>query len=172
MSNNIVEMITSQLGGDAMGKLSSFLGESTDHTHKAVGAAVPALLAGLSNTASTPEGARRLSSITEQADTGLLGNFSSMLSSQGAAIQNKGSGVLNSLLGGGMLSSLGSGLGRFTGLPSGVITGLLGTLAPLIFGVLGKHQKSAGLDATGLGNFLAGHTPNISAAMPSGLSSV
>jgi len=172
MNTNIVELITSQLGGGALGKLSSLLGESSDRTQTAVGAAVPTLLAGLSHTASTPDGARRLSAMTEQADSGIAGNFASMLSTQGTSIQDKGSNALSSLFGGGMLSSIASGLGRFTGLKGGSITSLLGMLAPLIFGVLGKHQRSAGLDAAGLGNFLAGQKQNISAAMPPGLSSV
>lgn len=172
MSVNIVDMVKSQLGGGTLGKLSSFLGESEEHTQTAVGAAVPTLLAGMSHVASTPEGAQRLSSMAAKHDPSLVDNFDSALSSQGPTLVSSGSSTLSSLLGGGTASSISSVLGRFTGLKSSSTNNLLGMLTPLIFGVLGRHQRSAGLDASGLGSFLGEQKQNISSAMPTGLNSL
>lgn len=171
MSINIVDLVKNQLGGSTLGKLSSFLGESSDHTQSAVGAAVPTLLAGLSNAASTPEGAQRLSAAAADHES-LADNFGDSIASQGSSLASKGSSALSSLLGGGMLSNLSSVLGRFTGLKGGATSNLLGMVAPLIFGVLGKHARSSGLNASGLASFLGGQKQNIASAMPSGLSSM
>lgn len=168
MNINIVQLITSQLGGGTLNKLSSLLGESPEHTQSAVGAAVPTLLAGLTHVASTPEGAQRLSSAVSQQDPNITSNFDSSLASGSAA----GANTLNNLFGGGMVGSLTSVLGRFTGMKSTAISGLLGSIAPLTLGVLGKQQKAMGLDSSGLAGFLNGQKENIANAMPPGLSNV
>jgi sporulation protein YlmC with PRC-barrel domain len=46
----------------------------------------------------------------------------------------------------------------------------MGLLSPVIMGVLGREQRAAGLDATGLANLLTGQREEITAAMPAGLS--
>jgi len=171
MSINIVDLVKSQLGGANLGKLSSFLGESSDSTQTAIGAAVPTLLAGLSNVASTPEGAQRLSAAAAEHES-LSEGFGDALSSQGASLASKGSSALTSLFGGGMLSNITSVLARFTGMKGGSTSSLIGLLTPLIFGMLGKYQKSAGLNAAGLAGFLGEQKQNIAAAMPAGLSSM
>lgn len=168
MNVNIVQLITSQLGGGTINKLSSFLGESPEHTQSAVGAAVPTLLAGLTHVASTPEGAQRLSSAVSQQDPNITSNFDSSLATGSAA----GSSTLNNLFGGGMVGSLTSVLGRFTGMKTTAVSGLLGSIAPLTLGVLGKQQKAMGLDSSGLAGFLNGQKQNIASAMPSGLANV
>jgi len=169
MSLNIIDLVKNQMGGDLFGKLGSLIGETPDKTKAAAGAAVPALLAGISSVASKPEGANALMSALGQQDSDQLGNFSNLLGSQGDAIAQQGSGLLGKLLGGNMLSNLTGVLGRFTGLGQGSTGNLLGALAPMVLGVLGKQSKSMGLDAGGLANMLAGQKQNIVGAMPSGL---
>jgi hypothetical protein len=46
----------------------------------------------------------------------------------------------------------------------------MGSLAPIIMGVLGREQRAAGLDANGLAHMLIGQSNEIAAAMPAGLS--
>src|SRR5437870_2630007 len=112
MSVNIIDMVKSQLGGAAVNKLSSFLGESSENTQSALGATVPTLLAGLTHAASTPEGAQKLSDAAAEHENA-LSNFGDSISSQGESIASKGSSALSSLLGGGMSSGISSVLGRF-----------------------------------------------------------
>jgi Bacterial protein of unknown function (DUF937) len=168
MNTNIVQLITSQLGGGTINKLSSLLGESPEKTQSAVGAAVPTLLAGLTNVASTPEGAQRLASAASQQDPNITSNFASALGSGSGT----GSGMLNNLFGGGMLGSLTSVLGRFTGMNTTAVGSLCGVIAPLALGFLGKQQKTMGLDASGLAGFLNSQKQNIASAMPPGLANV
>jgi hypothetical protein len=62
-----------------------------------------------------------------------------------------------------------STLSKFTGVGEHGLSGLLGMIAPLILGVLGKQQRSLGLDASGLAGMLSGQKQNILGAMPPGL---
>ena len=168
MSINIVQIISNQLQGGTLNKLSSLIGESPERTQTAVGAAVPTLLAGLTHAASTPEGAQRLTSaISQQSDPNIESNFAGSLDKP----QNPeaGSNLLGSLMGGGLGGQLSSILGQFTGMKSGAVGGLLGSIAPLVLGVIGKQQKVAGPEGSSVSGFLNSQKQNIAAAMPAGL---
>jgi len=167
---NLVDLIKGQLGGDAVGKIASYLGEDGDTTKSALGAAVPAILAGLAGSASTPDGARKLSAAVDGADDSIMGSLGNMLGSGGSSMIERSTGMLGSLLGGGnALSGLGNVLSRFTGLGGKSITSLLGMLLPVILGMLKKQKSSLGLDGSGLANLLSSQKANIAAAMPAGL---
>jgi len=169
MSINIVQAITDQLGGGTLNKLSSLLGESPARTESAAKAAVPTLLAGFTHTASTPEGAQRLYNAASQQDPEVTTNFASKLNPSTATA---GASGLSNLLGGAHFNNLTTALGQFTGIKAGGIGSLLGMIAPLALGFLGKHQRAEGLDASGLAGFLNGQRQNISSAMPTGLSTI
>lgn len=171
MSENIIDMVKGQLGGSTLDKLSSFLGESSDKTQTALGAAIPTLLAGFSHTAATPEGAEKLHNAALDHEN-TVANFGDSIAPQGASIANQGSMALTSLLGGGTVSGVSSVIGRFAGLKSGSATSLMGLCAPLLLGVLGKYQRSSGLNAAGLSGFLTSQKQNIAGAMPAGLGSL
>lgn len=171
MSFNIIDAVKSQLGDAALGQLGSLIGESQDKTKAATGATVPALLASLSNLASKPEGANQLFSALGKQDPGLLGNFANLLGSQGNAVAQQGNSLLGTLLGDNQLGSLVGALAKFAGLGQGSTSSLIGTLAPLLLGVLSKHSQSQGLNASGLAGLLSGQKQNILGAMPPGLGS-
>ena len=58
--------------------------------------------------------------------------------------------MLTSLLGGSKVDGLSGAIGRFAGLNQGSATSLLGALAPVVLGALGREQRAQGLDAQGL----------------------
>ena len=171
MSFNIIDAVKSQLGDAALGQLGSLIGESQDKTKAATGATVPALLASLGNLASKPEGANQLFSALGKQDPGLLGNFANLLGSQGNAVAQQGNSLLGTLLGNNQLGLLVGALAKFTGLGQGSTSSLIGTLAPLLLGVLNNHSQSQGLNASGLAGLLSGQKQNILGAMPAGLGS-
>lgn len=166
---NVVDLVKGYLTPDMLGKLSSVLGESPDRTRAAVGAAVPTLLAGLASVSGAPDGARRLASALDDQDERVLTNFGNVLSG-GASFAERGGAMLTSLMGGSTVGTLSSVLSKFTGLGGTSVTSLLGMLAPLVMGVLGKQRSTLGLDASGLANLLASQRENIAGAMPAGLS--
>lgn len=166
-SLNLIDLAKSHLTGDFKDKLSSLLGESRDRTQSGLNAAVPGIFSGLDGAASTPDGANRLASAVDGADTGILSNISSMFGR--GSLSGMGSNPLQSVLGGGALSELTGNIGRASGLPGKGVSTMLGFLAPVLFGALKKLKQSRGLDASGLSNLLAGQRSNIAAAMPEGM---
>src|SRR5262249_59300989 len=64
-------------------------------------------------------------------------------------------------------------IAKFTGLGQGASGSLLGMLAPIVMGTIGKHQSAAGaLDANGIASLFASQKDNIAAALPSGFGSL
>jgi hypothetical protein len=165
-SINLIDLVKEYLGGDFTNRMSFLLGERTDKTRRGINTAIPGLLSAYDNVASTPDGARRVSSAVDDADDSILGNVSSMFGAGSGSWINRGSGMLGSILGEGTLSGLSDTIGRSSGLSGKSMTMLLGFLGPLILGVLKREKQTRGLDSTGLSNLLAGQRSNISGAMP------
>src|SRR5262245_56080530 len=116
---DLVKLVMNQLSGDMLGKLSSLVGTDIETTRKAIAAAVPAILSGLSGLAAHDDGARKLAStINGLSASGLgdIGNPADMLSSDSGPLLQKGSGLLSSLLGDNVVSAIAGAVGRFAGL--------------------------------------------------------
>jgi hypothetical protein len=167
-SLNLIDLVKEYLGGDFTNRMSSLLGESTDKTKSGINAAVPGLFSAFDNAASTPDGARRLSSAVDDADDSILGNIGGLFGAGSSSWVNRGSGILSSLLGAGAISGLSGNIGRSSGLSGKAVTMMLGFLGPLILGFLRREKQARGLDSTGLSNLLASQRSNISAATPEG----
>jgi len=168
---NIPEMLMKYLANsDTLNSISSAVGLGREETSKAVSASVPALLAALTQTASSTQGAQQLANAVAQQDTGLLDNISGNISAKGGQIAQQGSSLLSSILGGSQISTISSILSRFVGVGEGAIGKILGMLGPIVLGFLGR--QSAGLGASGLSNLLLSQKDHIRSAMPSGLASM
>jgi hypothetical protein len=164
---NLIEIIMKLLGsGDMVSKIASVLGVGQDQAGKAVGAAIPTILATIMGSASKPEGASKLFDLLGKQPAGGLDDLGGLLS-QGAEQGVGESNPLTSLLGGSGLGQIAGVLSKFTGVGEGGIGKLLGMLAPVVLGVIGKQSK--GMDVAGLAGLLAGQKNNLAAAMPPGL---
>jgi len=148
-SFNLIEAVKGYMGGDVIGRMSSMLGESKDKTRAGINAAVPAMLSEFDNMASTPDGARRLAAAVDDADDSILDNIGGLLSRGG------GTGILTSLLGGSVLSSMAGRIGGSSGLGGKSVMSMLGFVGPVLLGVLKRQKQSRGLDATGLASMLS-----------------
>jgi hypothetical protein len=167
---NLVDLIETHLSDDVIGKLSSLIGAGETGTRSAVGAAVPALLSGLSNVASSSVGAQRIASSLGKFDASSLGNLGRMLTSQPSSILEQGSGLLNSLLGENLLSGITNAISRFAGIGSGNVQRLLGYLMPLVLGGIAGRFAGKSLTPQGLTSMLADQKANIADGFPSGFS--
>jgi len=167
MSDNLVSAISRVLTPELVGKMASSSGLDRGTTQSAVSAFVPAILSGISDLAAKPGGARQIADAIAEQPAGMLSNLAATLSGPQAA--DKGSGLLSSLLGSGVLNTLISTLSRFVGIGEGSTRTLMGLLAPAILGVLGREQRAQGLEASGLARMLMGQRDQIAAAMPGGL---
>jgi len=168
MTDNIVSTISRFLTPELIGKMASATGLDRSMAHKATAAGVPAILSGLADIAARPGGARQLANAVAEQPTDLLGNLVNSLTGA-QQMADKGSGLLSSLLGGGMSGLLASTVGKFLGIGDTPMRMLMGLLTPIIMGVLGREQRAQGMDANGLARLLTGQKDEIAAAMPAGL---
>ena len=171
MAANLVSLVMQFLTPDMVGRIATALGLDRNKVQSAISSAVPGLLAALNNVVTQPGGAQRLADAARQ-QTGSLGNFASMLAAGGQS-SFQASQVLSSLVGNQNQNALTEAIAKFTGLGQGATGSLLGMLAPIVMGIIGKHQGAAGgLDAKGIANLFASQKDNIAAALPSGLGSL
>ena len=171
MAANLVSLVMQFLTPDMVGRIATALGLDRNKVQSAISSAVPGLLAALNNVVTQPGGAQRLADAARQ-QTGSLGNFASMLAAGGQS-SFQASQVLSSLVGNQNQNALTGAIAKFTGLGQGATGSLLGMLAPIVIGIIGKHQGAAGgLDAKGIANLFASQKDNIAAALPSGLGSL
>ena len=173
MATNLVSLVMDVLTPDIIARIAAALGLDRGTGQKAIGAAVPALLAAFAGAAAKPGGAGRLFDAVDQQGSGVLTNLAKTLDGSGpTALAERGSGLLASLLGGSTQSELANAVGKFAGISEGKSSSLLGILGPIAMGALRKQQTASDLDASGLANLLASQGSNISAALPSGFANL
>ncbi len=167
MSTNLVSTIMQALSSEATSRIASSLGLDAAAVQKAISAGIPGILAALSKSASTSEGAQRLGSAVSQIEN-LPGQdiVRNVMESNHRNLAESGWSTLSSLMGGSTLETLSSVVAQFAGFGQGSAKRLLGLLAPLVMGFLRREQVSAGLDSRGLASMLASQRDNIERAMP------
>ena len=125
--------------------------------------------------ASTPSGASELSNIfkKQDAEPSILDNLGSLVSGGASSkVLGMGSSLLPMLLGSSQASIV-SVLMKLLGIGDKGVLGLLGSLAPIVMGVVGKQAKSAGgFDPGVLTNLLGGQSNFLSSALPNELKGV
>jgi hypothetical protein len=169
MSTNLVSYVMQFLTPDMVGRIASALGLNRSDAQSGVTAAVPALLAAFSGLADKPGGAQSLVNTIKQ-QSGVVDNFASMIGgSNQASFIERGSSLLTSLLGNHDAASLASAVGRFAGLGQTRATSLLGMMAPLVMGLIGKQIGTRGIDVGSLTSLLASQKDLIAQTLPAGM---
>jgi hypothetical protein len=169
MSANLVSVVMQFLTPDMIAKIASALGLDRAVAQKAIGGAIPALLTGLADVASTPEGTRQLTNTLAQQQPGALENLKNLIGSPDqTSLAETGASMLSGLFGRGPVDTMAQAIGKFAGLGGDSSKSLLGMLAPVVLGALGQQQR-AGVDARGIASLLASQKDQIAAAIPSGL---
>jgi hypothetical protein len=167
---NLVDLITSQLSGDVLGKLGGLVGASEQQTQSAAGAAVPALLQIFGKLASSPKGADQLAGAMGGLDLSMLGNLAGFLGGGNASgLGRVGGDLLGALLGGGDLTKLVGTIASFVGSQPDLMKKLVTYLAPIVLGVVAK-QLGGRPSGTSISRLFSEQAGNISAALPRGLS--
>jgi len=168
---NILNLIQSQLSPQAIGQISSAVGESPDATKSALGTAVPALLGSLvGKVNASPDGASQIFNLIKQGP-GAGGSWSDSISglSGGSGGQSQSTSSLLSSLLGSKLGGVSNFIAGNSGVKASSAMSLIGMAAPLLMGTIGKHIASEGLGATGLGDLLNSQKEHLKDALPSGL---
>jgi outer membrane protein OmpA-like peptidoglycan-associated protein len=179
MAANLIDLAKNILSSEITHRISSELGENPEHVEKAIGAGIPAILAGLLKMLST-SGANRLSDMLKHDPSELssMGGLDGVLGNLGRAF---GGGSVNSLIAygqtllrslfGGQLSSIVDVITKSSGIKESSAGSLLGMLAPLLMGLLRKETAAKGFSAASLTDLLMGQKDAIAKLAPAGLTS-
>jgi hypothetical protein len=167
---NLVDTIKEQLSGAVIQQLSSLIGASEGATRSAALAAVPALLSGLSNMASSGTGSQKLISALGQLGGSSVENLAHKMSSQPSSALEQGASLLNSLFGGSTVSAIVNVLSRFASIAPGATQKLLGYLTPLVLGAITSRLGGKGVTSQALSSLFADQKASIASALPAGLS--
>jgi hypothetical protein len=116
MAANLTSVVMQFLTPEVIAQIASFLGLDKAATQKAVGGAVPALLASLSDLTTTPAGTSQLSKLLSQ-QVGSPADILRNTSAQGLA--ETGSSMLSGLFGGRTLDAMAQAIGKFAGTGDG-----------------------------------------------------
>jgi outer membrane protein OmpA-like peptidoglycan-associated protein len=171
---DLLSLVKEQLTSSAVSKISSFLGESHENTTSALGSAIPSILGGLMQKASTTQGAGELLNTIKTGghDGGILTNFSNVLGGDATSgLVSTGKGLLGSIFGDkvGALTNIISGV---SGIKTGSASSLLSMATPLLMGAIGKQVTSQGMGVSGLTSLLMSQKDSVKAALPAGIGSV
>ena len=161
--SDIMDMITSQLSGEAMKQISRQLGTNEQQSSSANAAALPVLLGAMNKNAKTSEGASALAGALEKDHDGsILDNLGGFL---GNASQGPGAGILGHVLGG-QRGKVEQYVSKTSGLNTQGSGQLLEMLAPVVMGALGKQKREQGLDAGALAGMLGNVMSNRQSQAP------
>ena len=152
-----MDMMHSPLMGDIFGKISGLLREKPEGVKRGFESAVPLSMAGLSERASTQEGALELLSTFKggqypHVDAAELGRAVSDPDTT-ATVARSGEGFLGRLFGNKQRGVV-DGLASTAGVSSSSATKLLGLALPMVLGFVGKQAVGRNMDASGLRGFL------------------
>ena len=142
---DILKIITSQLGEDAISNLSSMTGENQENTGRAVQAAVPTLLNALNNNSNDPHGAEGiLNALNNKHDGSILDSLSGVLNNPDLS---DGDGILKHILGD-KREVVETSLSNKSGVSSKSMHKILAMLAPIIMGYLGKQKSQNNINSS------------------------
>jgi len=169
MATNLVSYMMQFLTPDMIGRIAGALGLNRSDAQSGVSAVVPALLAAFSGLADKPGGAQSLVNTVKQ-QSGVLDNFAGMIGGNNlSSFIERGSSLLTSLLGSHDQSALTGAVARFAGLGQNKATSLLGMLAPVVMGLIGRQIGTRGVDIGSLTSLLASQKEQIAQALPNGM---
>ena len=169
MATNLVSYMMQFLTPDMIGRIAGALVLNRSDAQSGVSAVVPALLAAFSGLADKPGGAQSLVNTVKQ-QSGVLDNFASMIGGNNlSSFIERGSSLLTSLLGSHDQAALTGAVARSAGLGQNKATSLLGMLAPVVMGLIGRQIGTRGVDIGSLTSLLASQKEQIAQALPNGM---
>src|SRR5262245_19539452 len=173
----ILDTVRSLVTPDLLAQAATALGESQSNVSRGIGAAAPAILAGLLAKSNDTSVMRQILDLLGSAslDSNLLRNLGSMLGEGGPSARSPLADLAQrflSALFGPQMGSVASAVAGQAGIKPQSASGLLGLAAPLLMSVLGETVKRDGLNAAGLGRLLESQRDSIVREAPAGLMSL
>jgi hypothetical protein len=173
--NSVIDTVMAHLDEPQVEQIAGQLGTSPDQARLAIEHALPLMVGGMAQNASTPQGAQELhNALGDHAGQSLTDVLSSVLG--GGAAPGIGGTPASGMgdapasgLGGGILSHIfgdkqsaaNQGLGHVTGLGQNGAGALMAMLAPMIMAALANHVQRGGMNSGQLGGMLGQHSQDI-----------
>jgi hypothetical protein len=158
---SLQDLLGAQQGNEALEQISGQVGAEPSLVNTAIQAALPAILGGLANNVSTPQGAESLdTALSNDHDGSILGNLGSLGGlildqSTPTPRQADAGGILSHILGGSQ-GQVAQDVSQKSGLGMGQVAQILMMLAPIVMGYLGQQKQQQNVGADGLGGLLGG----------------
>jgi len=153
---DLSELLNSSIGQSVVRSVAGQLGVNENQASSAVHIAIPAILAGMTRNAQSPDGAASLNNALESKHDGsLLDNLSGILQGQTQELQSDGDGILGHVFGN-KRPAIEQGIAQKSGLSMDKIGPLLAILAPIVMAYLGKEKRQTNTGSGGLGDLLGG----------------
>jgi hypothetical protein len=176
---SLQDLLGQQQGTEAVEQISENVGAEPSQVNTAIQAALPIILGGLANNASTPQGAESLNNALEQDHDGsLLGNLGSLggliFGGQEAPPprQADAGGILGHIFGD-RQGQVAQEVSNQSGLNMGQVAQILMMLAPIVMSYLGRQKQEQNVGPEDLGGLLGGLLGGQqAAAAPSGNSMI
>jgi hypothetical protein len=150
--DSVIQLLVSQLSGDAVGQISKQIGVDEAQAQQAVGMALPILIGALNRNTNTSDGAQALTSALERDHDGSILTDLSQALTQEETLED-GLAILGHVMGDRQGSFVKS-VSRATGLDEDQVAQLFALLAPVVLGALGQMQRKKNLDAQGVSSLL------------------
>jgi outer membrane protein OmpA-like peptidoglycan-associated protein len=174
MTDNLLSLAQTALGGDFSKLAGQFLGESGASTQSALTSLLPAVLGGIAQKGATSEGAASLLSLVNGSnlDTTILDNVAGLFGTGNntmSSLMKLGTSTLVPALFGDKAGGLVNALAGAAGIKSSSATSLVAMIVPLIFTFLKKYISKNNLSAASLSSLLKGQGEHLSKSLDSRL---
>ncbi|MGQ0541886.1 MAG: DUF937 domain-containing protein [Blastocatellia bacterium] len=158
---SLQDLLGQQQGNEAVEQISQTVGADSSMVNTAIQYALPAIIGGLANNASSPDGAQSLdTALTNDHDGSILGNLGGLGSlifggQDAPPRQADAGGILGHILGSNQ-GQVAQEVSTQSGLGVGQVAQTLMMLAPIVMGYLGQQKQQQNVGADGLGGLLGG----------------
>jgi len=160
---DLLNLIQSQLGDNAMDLIADQIGADKNQTSDAVVSALPMIMQALNKNASDQNGANALlNAVTKDHDGSVLDDLAGFI---GNSQNGPGAGIIKHVFGP-KKNAIEDMVSNTSGLNHKSSGKLLEILAPIVMGQLGKQKKQGGLDIGSLMNLLSNTTKQQQRAHP------
>lgn len=167
MASDLLSTVRSYFSNDLINKAASYLGETESSVRKGLDAVIPLSLAGVVQKAeSSPETLLNLAHEAEGSN--LASDLANSFRTGGQGIPTGAPSLIGNIFGD-KFGSIANAISSFTGVKGSTSSSLIGTILPLIMGLLGKQATADNLSPRGLSSWLGSQKNAILAALPSGL---
>lgn len=157
--SNLVDTVLAHLDDPQIAQIAAQLGTDPQQARAAIEHAVPLIVGGMAQSASTPDGAGALhTALGDHAGQSISDVLAGVLG--GGAASGIGGGILGHIFGANQ-SAASQGLGQATGLGQQNAGQLMAILAPIVMAALANHVQGGGMSSGTLGGMLGQQSQQI-----------